>query len=123
MKIELDTAVLPGLGPALVFEDNPLIAFDTQSMLEELGFAPVKILSSLAEGLEALAAQIYNFVVLDLKFGDDSSLELARVLMEKQTRFVFASGYAESEGLPLPFQGQAILSKPYTKDQLKQLIG
>lgn len=123
MTIEQDTAIQTGLGPALVFEDNPLIAFDTQSMLEELGFAPVSILSSLAEGLEALAAQIYNFVVIDLKLGDESSLELARVLMEKQTRFVFASGYAGSEAVPLPFQGQKVLSKPYTMDQLKQVIG
>jgi len=110
------------LGPALIVEDNPIIAVDTQSMLEELGFSPVKILTSLSEGFETLANQIYNFVILDVKIGDDTSFKAAEMLLKKGTRFVFASGYSDIGGLPSIFQSHAVLPKPYTKDQIEKFI-
>ncbi|MBN9669425.1 response regulator [Roseibium aggregatum] len=117
-----DTFAHRKLGPALIVEDNPIIAVDTQSMLEELGFSPVEILTSLSEGLETLADQIYNFVILDVKIGDDTSLRYAEMLLEKGTRFVFATGYSEIGGLPSIFQSHAVLPKPYTKDQIEKFI-
>jgi hypothetical protein len=47
-------------GAALVVEDNPIIALDTQMMLEELGFSPVETLANLAEAAEALAAHLFR---------------------------------------------------------------
>ena len=122
MKIESTAAVFHKLGPALIVEDNALIAFDTQSMLEELGFSPVKILSALSDELESLAAQVFSFAILDLKLEDDASLQFAKILLERGTRFVFASGYVDGDGLPAPFEPHMVLNKPYTLDQLQQLI-
>lgn len=110
------------LGAALIVEDNPIIALDTQTMLEELGFSPVKVLTSLSEGLETIAKEIYNFVILDVKIGDDTSLKFAEMLLDKGTRFVFASGYSDTETMPEIFRNHAILSKPYTKDQIEKFI-
>jgi len=110
------------LGAALIVEDNPIIALDTQTMLEELGFSPVKVLTSLAEGIETIAREIYNFVILDVKLGDDTSLKFAEKLLEQGTRFVFASGYSDTDTMPEVFRNHAILSKPYTKEQIERLI-
>jgi CheY-like chemotaxis protein len=109
-------------GAALVVEDNPIIALDTQMMLEELGFSPVETLANLAEAAEALAAHLFSFVILDVKIGDDTSLAFARQLLEKGTKFIFASGYSDLGPLPTDFEGHVILSKPYTKAQIDALI-
>lgn len=109
-------------GPALVVEDNPIIALDTQMMLEELGFSPVQTLANLSEAAETLAAHLFSFVILDVKIGDDTSLAVAKQLLEKGTKFIFASGYSDLGSLPTVFEGQAILSKPYTKAQIDALI-
>ncbi len=115
------TAPVPR-GPALVVEDNPIIALDTQMMLEELGFSPVQTLANLAEAAETLAAQLFSFVILDVKIGDDTSLAFAGQLLEKGTKFIFASGYSDLDPLPTVFEGQVVLSKPYTKAQIGALI-
>lgn len=122
MKVERDASGKVELGPALVVEDNPIIALDTQTMLEDLGFAPVKVLTSLSEGIESLASHIYSFVILDVKIGDETSLKFAEILLDRGTRFVFASGYSDTDDLPAAFKDQTVLSKPYTKDQIRELI-
>lgn len=122
MRLPNDIPERRKLGAALVVEDNPIIALDTQSMLEDLGFSPVKVLTSLSEGIETIAREIYNFVILDVKLGDDTSLKFAEILLDKGTRFVFASGYSDVEAMPELFRSQTILSKPYTKDQIEKLI-
>lgn len=123
MPILIDSPERRQLGAALIVEDNPIIALDTQTMLEDLGFSPVKVLTSLAEGIETIAREIYNFVILDVKMGDDTSLKFAELLLARGTRFVFASGYSDTTEMPEIFRNHAILSKPYTKDQIQKLIG
>ncbi len=122
VTMETPNAVPVMRGAALVVEDNPIIALDTQMMLEELGFSPVQTLANLAEAAETLAAQLFSFVILDVKIGDDTSLAFASQLLEKGTKFIFASGYSDLDPLPTAFEGQVILSKPYTKAQIGALI-
>ncbi|WP_269586110.1 response regulator [Roseibium sp. Sym1] len=117
-----DMPLKGALGAALIVEDNPIIALDTQTMLEELGFMPVKVLTSLSEGIETIARELYNFVILDVKMGDDTSLKFAELLLDRGTRFVFASGYGDMESMPEIFRNHTILSKPYTKDQIASLL-
>jgi len=122
MTTEHNSAASLSRGPALVVEDNPIIAFDTKVMLEELGFSPVETLTSLNAGHEAVTTQAFNFVILDVRLGDDTSLEFARQLMERGTNFAFASGYGDLGTLQDQFQGRTILGKPYTKEQIGALI-
>ncbi|MHA7776896.1 response regulator [Roseibium sp. M-1] len=122
MTTESTAAAPASRGPALVVEDNPIIALDTQAMLEELGFSPVETLGNLTGGLETLAARLFSFVILDFRLGDETSLEFARQLLARGTNFAFASGYSDLETLRDQFQGRAVLSKPYTKEQIGALI-
>lgn len=122
MTVEVDVSGKVPLGPALVIEDNPIIALDTQTMLEELGFAPVSVLTSLKEGIAALASNIYEFVILDVKIGDETSLKFAETLRDRGTRFVFASGYSDTDDLPAAFKDHTVLRKPYTREQIQEHI-
>jgi len=121
MTTDPDCAVPGPRGPALVVEENPIIALDTQAMLEELGFSPVEILTTLVD-LDTVATRSFKFVILDFRLGDETSLQFARQLMEHGTNFVFASGYSDPGILQEQFQGRAILGKPYTKEQIGALI-
>ncbi|POF28431.1 response regulator [Roseibium marinum] len=109
-------------GAALVVEDNPIIALDTKTMLEELGFSPVTAVTRLADGIELLVDQIFCFAILDLQTGDTSSQDFAALLARRGLRFVFATGYGDASALPVEFQDRTILRKPYTKAQIEKLL-
>ena len=78
MTFEHNPPMLKLLGAALVVEDNPIIAIDTQAILEDLGFSPVEVLSTLSEGLQTLANHIGNLGV--------SNSELTAVMTERCMR-------------------------------------
>lgn len=122
MTDEMIASDIKPSGAALIVEDNPIIALDTQIMLEEIGFAPVVVLNKLSDGLDALTGNLFSFVILDVRMGDETSLKFARLLIERGTRFVFASGYGDTDTLPREFKSHALLSKPYTKEQILELL-
>jgi CheY-like chemotaxis protein len=122
MDFEHNVPKLKLLGAALVVEDNPIIAIDTQTILEDIGFSPVEVLASLSEGLQTLANHIFSFAILDVRIGDEDSIRFAERLAERGSRIVFASGYSDAESLPLPFRNHVIIGKPYTKAQLQAAL-
>lgn len=122
MTCEHNISKLRQLGAALVVEDNPLIAIDTQTMLQDIGFSPVEVLSKLSEGLETFANHIFSFAILDIRIGDEDSIRFAEALVERGSRIVFASGYSDAEGLPLSFRDHVVIGKPYTKAQLEAIL-
>ncbi|SDU32586.1 response regulator [Stappia sp. ES.058] len=122
MTPESDTPKLKLLGAALIVEDNPIIAHDTQYILEEIGFSPVEILSNLADGLEKFASLVFSFIILDVQFSDENSLKFAERLTESGAQIILASGYGNPENLPLFLRNQAVIGKPYTKAQIEALV-
>jgi CheY-like chemotaxis protein len=122
MTFEHNPPMLKMLGAALVVEDNPIIAIDTQAILEDLGFSPVEVLASLSEGLQTLANHIFSFAILDVRIGDEDSIRFAESLAQRGSQIVFASGYSDAETLPTPFRNHVILGKPYTKAQLEAVL-
>ncbi|WP_029059267.1 response regulator [Stappia stellulata] len=109
-------------GRALVVEDNPLIAMDTQTLLEDIGFSPVIVLSSLSAGHADFADHDFSFAILDVQIGDDACVKYAEGLAVRGARIVFASGYSDGEGLPPFFRNHVVIGKPYTKAQLMELL-
>jgi DNA-binding NtrC family response regulator len=122
MTDEMSASDVKPSSAALIVEDNPIIALDTQMMLEEIDFAPVVVLNKLSDGLDALTGNLFSFVILDVRMGDETSLKFARLLIERGTRFVFASGYGDTDTLPHEFKSHALLSKPYTKEQILEFL-
>jgi DNA-binding NtrC family response regulator len=122
MTFEHNPPMLKLLGAALVVEDNPIIAIDTQTILQDLGFSPVEVLASLSEGLQTLANHIFSFAILDVRIGDEDSIRFAESLAKGGSQIVFASGYSDAETLPPTFRNHVIIGKPYTKAQLEAVL-
>jgi CheY-like chemotaxis protein len=106
----------------LIVEDNPIIAFDTEEMLRELGAGTVRIANGLEDALEAIKECPPQLALLDINLGTSTSYEIARRLMDLAIPFVFSTGYREESAFPAPFQAVPSLRKPYTSEDLRSVM-
>lgn len=83
----------------LVVEDDFIVAYDMQMMLEEQGARVLGPASSLAEAQELLARERPTAAVLDVNLGGEYVFPLAAELQAKDVPFVFATAYADNDGL------------------------
>lgn len=97
----------------LVVEDDFIVAYDMQMMLEEQGARVLGPAHSLAEGQELLAQQRPTVAVLDVNLGGEYVFPLAEALRDQQVPFLFATAYADEDRLfSQAAQGAPRLSKP-----------
>lgn len=95
---------------ALVVEDELLIAMDAERILREMGFAHVRIASTLHDAHEALhRAAAVGLVLLDLGIGEQSALPLLDELRRKGVVVVVTTG---SSGLT-EVGCTPVVAKPY----------
>jgi len=83
--------VLAGL-LALVVEDQPLIALDTESMLADIGASSVASFSSADHALLWLQSGAPGVAVLDVNLGGTSSFAVADELSLRGIPFAFTTG-------------------------------
>ena len=110
----------------LLVEDEMLITMLLEDILDELGCqvagsaVNVRQAEDLAKNVAADAA------ILDVNLGGDPVFPVAEQLAARQIPFIFASGYG-SATLPEKWQNHPTLPKPFTADQvenvLKQVLG
>ncbi|MEO1990090.1 MAG: HWE histidine kinase domain-containing protein [Martelella sp.] len=109
----------------LVVEDNLMIALDAEMIFERLG----SLETAIAPTVEAAVGMLdrrdgpFDFGLLDINLGNETSFEVARRLKRDGVPFVFASGYGDSLTLPEDLEDIRILSKPYDKDMIRGLFG
>lgn len=108
-------------GPALIIEDDALIALSLQDMLEEIGFTSIDIAHTV-EAAEQRAEKRYTFAVVDIKLTDGESLVAAAKLRANGTPFVFTTGYAEPTRLPADFADVPYLTKPFEEGDLRAVL-
>jgi CheY-like chemotaxis protein len=107
----------------LLVEDNPIIAMNTESLLEDLGVAEVVIAANVREALASVDKSDFDFAILDLHLGDgEDSLPVAARLTELGVRFVFATGFGESLDVAEVHGAVATLSKPYRFEDLERIL-
>jgi CheY-like chemotaxis protein len=112
---------LPSGLTALVAEDEPLIALDVDALLHELGVQRVLVVSSLAEGLRAVATEALDFALLDVRLGRESCFPLAARLEAAGVPFAFVTGYPSSI-VPPAFSQVPLLAKPYLPANLGAVV-
>lgn len=105
----------------LLVEDEALVAMIAEEALISLGFIPVSARTA-AEAMVHFETHNPDFAIVDVGLPDARGDELAGRLRRLSPTFpiVVASGYDETE-LRSRFAGDAftaILSKPYTEDDL-----
>ncbi|WP_324073861.1 MAG: GAF domain-containing protein [Erythrobacter sp.] len=113
----------PRPGRVLVVEDSIIIALDTEENLKRIGIADVRVESSVAGALAAIAESPPDFALIDFNLNGESSEPIAVALRAAGVRFVLATGYADTSGALDRLGAAAVLRKPYGKGEIEALIG
>ena len=104
----------------LIVEDEPLTAFDTESMLADFGYEVVATLDDFEEALEKLEREIVHLVIADVRLhGTDRGIELAKISRVKGVPTLLATGH---DIAPPSSHAIGCIRKPYTERQLRQAL-
>ncbi|WP_343071053.1 response regulator [Novosphingobium jiangmenense] len=113
------------LGPALVVEDDGLVAMDIAEALQEAGAEPVVICASVAEAMVQLEIAVPSLLVLDVHLADRDDgwalAELAIQLGESPPLIVFTTATPSSIPASAADLGH-VLAKPFQTEALIALI-
>ena len=104
----------------LIVEDEPLIALDLSIIVRESFGAEVTLASSVSAARRVIDDNT-RFVFLDMNVIDGTTFELARMLLEWNVPFAFATGSRRSD-VPGDLQFVPFLSKPCTNRDVKRVL-
>ena len=105
----------------LVVEDEPLTAFDTETMLAGLGYEVVATLDSFDDAMSHIEREPIDLIVSDVRLhGRDLGIDLAKAGKARGIPTLLATGHE-----PPDASSQAIgcLRKPYNDRQFKRALG
>ncbi len=104
----------------LVVEDEPLTAFDNETMLGDAGYEVVATVDDFDEAMKVLDSEQVDLILSDVRLrSQQTGIHLARAAKERGIPTLFATGH--------PYPGAAeiavgCLLKPYSERQLKGAI-
>jgi CheY-like chemotaxis protein len=117
---------LEKLGPVpsrvLLVEDNAIVAMNAEELLLEIGAATVIVAKTVAEALASCDEHEFDFALLDLNLGQETSVSVAIRLHEAKVPFAFASGLHDLSQLPTTLSHYPILRKPYMLADLERMV-
>ena len=105
----------------LVIEDEPLISLDLEMTLTNAGCEIAGMAGTLEQAKELIAGTECDVALLDGNLGGESVGDLAIALTQKNTPFVFVTGYGR-DSLPQGFREAVMVAKPFTEAQLRAAI-
>jgi DNA-binding NtrC family response regulator len=116
--------LLAGLDVLLV-EDETLVSFMIEDMLDELGAASVRHAARVDAGLELLSHRKPSLAVLDVNIAGELVYPIAERLEEARVPFIFITGYGR-QGLVQHWRRHEVLQKPLTlamlEDSLRNIL-
>ncbi len=110
----------------LIVEDETLISMLFEDILAELDCQVVGPALNLKQAIELARTAEMDAAVLDVNLGGEPIFPVAEILAQRGVPLVFSSGYGAT-GLPVRWQSQPTLPKPFTSDEvaavLQRLVG
>jgi len=104
----------------LIVEDEPLTAFDNETMLVEAGYIVVATHDRYKDAVATLERETVDLILSDIRLaGERSGLDLARFAKGKDVPVLFSTGMAPDEASEL---GVGCLMKPYNDRTLKAAL-
>jgi two-component system, response regulator PdtaR len=105
----------------LIVEDEPLVAFDNEVTLADLGYEVVATLDGFDDAIATLDKEDVDLVLSDLRLrSEQSGLDLARAAKQRGIPLLFSTGF------DLPEEAKSIsvgcLRKPHSERQLKKAL-
>ena len=109
-------------GPALVVEDNMIIALDAAEIMSRLGATEVVTAARPDEALRLLERHSFAIAFLDHNLGIGSSAEVAGEAISRGIPTVVATGYAGVSGGPEVRPGIVVIGKPYDLASVREAV-
>ena len=104
----------------MVVEDEPLVAFDNEYLLNDAGYEVVATVDSLAAARAVIENEQLDLILTDLKLsGEGDGTGVARLARTKGVPVLFVTGHDVEEVKGL---GLACLTKPYSDKVLKNAL-
>jgi two-component system response regulator HydG len=110
----------------LIVDDEWVIRHGCRMILEEHGHA-VETSATCGEGIEAVLANAYDLVLLDLKLPDQDGTEMFRVVhqgLKSRPRIIVMSGFINFKYRMTAVEQRefAFLPKPFTDEELLRAV-
>ena len=105
----------------LVVEDEPLIALDIVSCLQDAGADVAGPCGAEAEALQIIESTALDGVLLDANLHGRSVDGIAAALTRRGLPFVFVTGH-DKRGLPRAFAKSPVVTKPFSPQQLVDAV-
>jgi CheY-like chemotaxis protein len=108
----------------LIIEDEPFIALDLQTLVEELGHKVVNVARTHREAVEAVKDIRPGLILADIQLADGSSgLEAVnQILASFSVPVIFITAYPERFLTGTPPEPAFLITKPFGVDSLKAVI-
>jgi CheY-like chemotaxis protein len=108
----------------LIIEDEPFIALDLQSLVEEQGHRVVDVARTHREAIEAVRHHRPGLILADIQLADGSSgLEAVNeILSSFSVPVIFVTAYPERFLTGTPPEPAFLITKPFGIDNLKAII-
>lgn len=116
------TEILPWIKRVLVLEDNYIIALEAEDILRSLGIEHIEIASDTAEANRLIEAQSFDFALLDVSLGNETSFDFAGLLLARGVAFGFVSGYGDDSVFPVALRDIPRISKPFNETSMGSLL-
>ena len=105
----------------VILEDDPLIALDLQSLVEDCGHEVVGLCPNLSEMRDRIGDHP-DFAFLDIDLPDGKSFAFAAQLERERVPFAFVSASARSD-LPETLRHALFVAKPYAHAAIRSFLG
>lgn len=114
--------------PVLIVEDEAMIAWMMESLLEDMGFTAISIAATGEEAIEQAARLSPGLIISDINLGQngmDGVDAAAAIRKDADPSIVFITGYASAEArdrIARDLPGAHLLRKPVDVEDLRRAI-
>ena len=108
--------------PALVVEDNALVAMVARKVFEECGCLSVTVVASLEFALGFVRDEQISFALVVTRLEEGDTLPLVALLARRGIPFAFVSDFADGCDIPEQWSGKPYITKPYSETELSDLL-
>jgi CheY-like chemotaxis protein len=102
----------------LIVEDEALIAFLLEELVQELGYPVAAVANTLDTAMEVEPAS-FDIAILDVLLNGKPVYPFADTLVSRRTPFAFATGGGT---IPEAYRGVLLLQKPFQQESLKRVL-
>jgi PAS domain S-box-containing protein len=107
----------------LIVEDELLIGLHAKTELEAAGHKVMGLATNLGQGMEFVRNLSLDFALLDIRLGDEISIPIAEIALERGLKLAFVTGFEDRFILPPHLRALPHFTKPYEIGTILNFIG